>query len=219
MLGHSHTGFALAGAMSVNSLLYRMVPAQPNDWEYLYHAAGRPITYQTIVSWFQHPTPPTEDFWLGIIFKFLFYGMIIGCTMFPDHWERRNKEGGGYELRFSHRGPTHSVAIILLFIFVYIFLFMAILGYLHLNNIAVNPLFLRASCALASAFVLAFVFHILADMITREGVKVLWPAEADIGIPPVKSLRPRTGEWGEYAWLWLFIFGIGILFTLGIVGF
>ncbi|MBE3560633.1 MAG: hypothetical protein IMW89_15660 [Ktedonobacteraceae bacterium] len=39
------------------------------------------------------------------------------------------------------------------------------------------------------------------------------------GIPPFsKEVRPTTGSWGEYAWLWLLIFVASMLFAWGVIG-
>jgi|SRR3989344_2747784 len=49
------------------------------------------------------------------------------------------------------------------------------------------------------AFMLGAVSHLVADMLTKEGVPLLWPLPWKFGIPPFKNLRITTGGWMEKA--------------------
>jgi inner membrane protein len=51
--------------------------------------------------------------------------------------------------------------------------------------------------ALWYAFMIAFVTHIFADFLTKDGVPLLWPIKFRFGFPPVKFLRIKTGGWVE----------------------
>ncbi len=221
MQGTSHRGFALAGAMAINSAIYAVKPApMQNVWELALHVIGRPYTYHMFVLFWQHPTLLiSSDLLTTFLYKLTFYLMLLACSSWPDRWEKKTLEDGTVETRFSpHRGPTHSILILILFISVFGFLYMFAMTYIQLYHVVVSPLILRELCAVAAGFFLAFVLHIIADMLTWDGVKVLWPMETDIGIPPIQRLRPTYGSPGEYIWLWTIIFVTGILFALNIVG-
>jgi inner membrane protein len=43
------------------------------------------------------------------------------------------------------------------------------------------------------AFMIGYISHLLADTITHEGVPWLFPLPTKFGIPPIKSLRMKTG--------------------------
>lgn len=52
---------------------------------------------------------------------------------------------------------------------------------------------------LGTAFTLGYLSHIVADMLTREGVKFWYPlSRAEVGLGP-RALRFSTGSWVEYA--------------------
>jgi membrane-bound metal-dependent hydrolase YbcI (DUF457 family) len=54
---------------------------------------------------------------------------------------------------------------------------------------------------LGTAFTLGYLSHILADMLTREGVKFWYPlSRAEVGLGP-RALRFSTGSWVEYLWV------------------
>jgi membrane-bound metal-dependent hydrolase YbcI (DUF457 family) len=146
--------------------------------------------------------------------------MLIACASWPDRWERRKLVDGTFETRFTpHRGPTHSIVLIVLMLTLFGFLYMFVMAYMQLYHVVISLVVLRILVEIALGIVAAFVLHILADMLTRDGVKLLWPANADIGIPPIRKLRPLYASPGEYAWLWGILFAAGVLFALGVVGF
>lgn len=43
------------------------------------------------------------------------------------------------------------------------------------------------------AFMLGFISHLATDMFTRDGIPLFFPLGFKIGIPPVRSLRIKTG--------------------------
>ena len=54
---------------------------------------------------------------------------------------------------------------------------------------------------LGTAFSLGYISHIVADMLTKEGVHFWYPfSHADVGIGP-RFLRFSTGSWVEYVWV------------------
>lgn len=129
-----------------------------------------------------------------------------GClTGFVFHWVRR--------LLGGHRGLTHSVWVCLACALV----LGLHLGSLHLGDYAL-PLnwdgALGSWSDLGTAFTLGYLSHVLADMLTKEGVKLAYPfLTADIGFGP-RALRFSNGSWLEYVWvvalvaaaLWLWIY-------------
>ena len=44
------------------------------------------------------------------------------------------------------------------------------------------------------AFMIGMASHLVLDMVTKEGVPLLFPIPVEIGIPPVKRLRITTGK-------------------------
>ncbi len=116
-----------------------------------------------------------------------------GClTGMVFHWVRK--------LLGGHRGFTHSLWACVICGFV----LGLNVGTLHLGDyalpIAWNGL-LGSWSDLGPAFTLGYLSHILADMLTREGVKFGWPlVEGDVGLGP-RVLRFSNGSWREYIWV------------------
>lgn len=221
MRGSSHTCFTLAGAALINSAIYAFHP-QPvaGDWEGLVHSAGQPLRWLDLVFFWQHPLAITTN---GVpqtlFYKFLFYGMLVAAAMLPDQIEKRRRADSTQEYRFTpHRGPTHSIVMVVLLVASFSFLYVFAMTYLRLYHVVVAPGIIRTLTTLATAILFAFVLHILADMFTRDGVKLLWPGNTDIGIPPVRQLRPTVDSQLELIWLWLLVFVTGMLFAFGVVG-
>lgn len=48
-----------------------------------------------------------------------------------------------------------------------------------------------------TAFMIGVISHILTDMPTKAGVPLFWPADMNIGIPPVRALRFESGKFIE----------------------
>lgn len=79
----------------------------------------------------------------------------------------------------GHRGFTHSALVA---------------GLLSLAVFAVRP-WLGAA---AVGFLIGYLSHIAADMVTRDGVRLGWPlSRREIGLGP-RRLRFRTGSFMEY---------------------
>lgn len=47
------------------------------------------------------------------------------------------------------------------------------------------------------SFMIGVVAHIIMDLPTKDGVPLLWPVKVEIGIPPIKRLRMRSGKFTE----------------------
>lgn len=86
----------------------------------------------------------------------------------------------------GHRHITHS----LLGLFLFGLGVRALLGVLPLGDkIDTTIVFF--------SFVIAFVSHLIADMVTKEGVPLLFPLPFHIGFPPLEFLRIRTNGLAE----------------------
>lgn len=46
-------------------------------------------------------------------------------------------------------------------------------------------------------FMIGILSHIVMDMLTKDGVPLLWPLKWDFGIPPIKAFRIRSGKFME----------------------
>jgi inner membrane protein len=47
------------------------------------------------------------------------------------------------------------------------------------------------------SFIIAFASHLVTDMLTKEGVPLLFPLPLHLGFPPFEALRLRTNGWVE----------------------
>ncbi|MBO0791580.1 MAG: hypothetical protein J2P36_11610, partial [Ktedonobacteraceae bacterium] len=85
MRGSSHTCFALAGSVLINSAIYAFHPHPlVGDWEGLVHSAGPPLKWHDIVFFWQHPAALTENGTpMNLLYKFVFYGMLIAAAILP----------------------------------------------------------------------------------------------------------------------------------------
>jgi inner membrane protein len=86
----------------------------------------------------------------------------------------------------GHRHLTHSILGVVLFS----------MGVKALLNIM--PLGPTTSVSIIfSSFVIAFVSHLVADMLTKDGVPLLFPLPFHFGLPPFEFMRMRTNGWIE----------------------
>lgn len=141
---------------------------------------------------------------------------LVGCViaadigaLFPDMDQAGNslwnllpaKHGLSKVLRrifYKHRTLTHSVVGMYL---VYVFL-------TWLLPKLLNPIFVNPKLIL-TAFMLGYVSHLLADSLTEEGLPLLFPIDLNIGFPPIKKWRIKTGKWFEkfviYPGVWIYL--------------
>lgn len=85
-----------------------------------------------------------------------------------------------------HRFISHSVIGIVLFSIGTKFL-LGIIGTVLLVDMNIVWL----------AFMIGFISHLLADMLTRDGIPLLFPLPFKFGIPPIRGLRVKTGGFVE----------------------
>jgi inner membrane protein len=81
---------------------------------------------------------------------------------------------------FGHRGATHSL--------------LALAGLVALGDLPFLP---WAWAHLGLLLGWGYASHLLADMLTKSGVPLLWPLDWRIGFPPLRALRFTTGTWPE----------------------
>lgn len=89
-------------------------------------------------------------------------------------------------LLLHHRTLSHSLLGIYLFKLLLEFLVPRLL----------NPLYINSQIVVSSLMI-GLTAHVAADMLTKEGVPLLFPFSVKIGIPPFKSLRITTGKFIE----------------------
>ena len=125
---------------------------------------------------------------------------LIGCTigaLIPDMDQATNRlwdllpAGNLFgkifrNLMLRHRTISHSVLGIWILYKVLEFIVPRIL----------NPNYVNLEIVIASILI-GFISHIAADMLTKEGVPLLFPLPFKIGFPPFESLRIKTGKFME----------------------
>lgn len=199
---NAHKGFSLAGSAVLNSLIYDVYPhvVSSSPVDIALYSVGQPYNFAA----FTHGFPAG----LGletISCKIVFFSVAVLAASFPDRIEKRDKGIIG-----GHRGLSHS----LLFLFLLLSCSIFIDGVLEtfLPSI-LQHLVGAASFGLFSAI----LWHIVADMWTKQGVKVLWPDQTSFGWLP-KGIRPTNNAFFAYVILWAFMGLVGFLFAKGIVG-
>lgn len=88
----------------------------------------------------------------------------------------------------AHRNFSHSILGVLLFGY----------GFDRLLNMTPEYWSLNHQ-AILSAFLIGYSSHIVADMVTIQGVPLAWPLKRKFGIPPYpfEGARIITGKWFE----------------------
>lgn len=150
-----------------------------------------------IVGFIYAPTLPTVNF----LSVFLAFGANFLGGLFPDidqptsdFWD--NFRLGPFIAKFicplfgGHRHFSHS--LIGLFT-------IGLLSNLLLQLIASVIIIPINVPVIWDAFMLGVISHLLMDIVTKEGLPLLWPLKLKIGVPPVKFLRVETGSIVEKA--------------------
>lgn len=99
---------------------------------------------------------------------------------------------------YKHRTFTHSL------IGVYtIYRFLEWLFPRILNSEMVDPAIILWST------MIGIVSHLVSDALTEEGIPIFFPIRFTFGLPPVKSIRIKTGGWFEsfvvYPAVWVYL--------------
>lgn len=99
---------------------------------------------------------------------------------------------------YKHRTLSHSI--------LGVFLIYKLLSWVLPKFL--NPNFIDPEIVLISIMI-GYISHLLADMLTKDGLPLFFPFPFEIGIPPIKALRITTGKWMEnivvYPAIWVFL--------------
>lgn len=60
----------------------------------------------------------------------------------------------------------------------------------------INPSFVNSGLVFW-ALMIGYVSHLFLDLLTEEGLPLLFPIKWKFGIPPIKKMRIKSGKWGE----------------------
>lgn len=59
-----------------------------------------------------------------------------------------------------------------------------------------NSLYIDVTIVYWSVMI-GYISHLVADMLTKDGIPLLFPIQWKFGFPPIKALRVTTGSWVE----------------------
>ncbi len=203
---NAHIGFSLGGSIALNSLInhwYSSASSGASTVDIAFHVAGPVYNSQQILLGL--PGITLEIF----VCKLLYFSVAGLAASFPDRIEKRDNRGLG--IIGGHRAFSHSL------------LFLATLSIILLTldlmiGSWTGALTERLAGAIFFGLWSAIFWHVIADMCTKQGVKVFWPSDKSLGLFP-KFLRPTNSS--PFALLILLFFAgvIAFLFAQGIVGF
>lgn len=136
-----------------------------------------------------HYSPAT----LGAIFLAAHFGSLLPDTdsAAADIWEQiplGGVVGRVADKILTHRSLTHSfLGVVLVAVLVRTLLNLAP-AYWGLETITVW-----------TAFMIGYISHLVADMLTVQGIPLFWPTKTTYGFPPrpIEELRIITGGWFE----------------------
>jgi inner membrane protein len=99
---------------------------------------------------------------------------------------------------YKHRTLTHSL----------IGMYIIFRGLEWLLPKFLNPAFVDPKI-IVWAVMIGYASHLIADSLTEEGVPLLFPINLNMGIPPIKSWRIKTGHWFEnfvvFPGVWVYV--------------
>jgi len=99
---------------------------------------------------------------------------------------------------YKHRTFTHSIIGVFT-----IFKFLEWLLPKFLNKEFIDPQVLLWST------MIGIISHLISDSLTEEGIPIFFPVKFTFGIPPVKWIRIKTGQWFEhfvvYPAVWIYL--------------
>jgi len=107
---------------------------------------------------------------------------------------------GGFLRRifYKHRTITHSMLG-----YVLIYNFFDWLLPRILNSNFIDPTVIFAS------LMIGYLSHLVSDSFTEEGIPILFPLHLTFGIPPIKKIRIKTGQWFEniiiFPVIWIYV--------------
>lgn len=207
---NAHKGFSFAGSVVLSSAIYHFAPhiASSQPVNTVLSSVGKPYTYTEVLAGFPGMNPEL------LAGKIIFFAIVVIFASFPDRIEKR--ASGVIE---GHRGFSHSL-LFLFFLFTgYLFVDWIVGAWLHgYYHFYLPELFQHAIGAAFLGLFSTTLWHVVADMCTRQGVKFFWPDNTAIGWPPFKELRPTNTDLFAHVILWVFIGVVSALFVKGIVG-
>lgn len=121
---------------------------------------------------------------------------IVGGTL-PDIDQASNRlwdllPGGNYlgkifkNLFLGHRTLTHSFLGVFIVFNLFQLIFLKIF----------NPEYINGQLIFAS-FMIGYISHLFGDIVTKDGLPLLFPLKISFGIPPLKFLRIKAGGFLE----------------------
>jgi membrane-bound metal-dependent hydrolase YbcI (DUF457 family) len=203
---NAHIGFSLGGSIALNSLInhwYSSASSGASTVDIAFRVAG-PVYSSSQIS---HGLPGIT---LEIIACKLLYFFVAGlAASLPDRIEKRDKNG--IPLVEGHRAFSHSL------------LLLAALSIVFFTLDLIIGSWMKASAEYIAGSIFfglwsAIFWHVMADMCTKQGVKIFWPSEKSFGLFP-KFLRPTNNSPFALFILLLFVGMIAFLFAQGTVGF
>jgi membrane-bound metal-dependent hydrolase YbcI (DUF457 family) len=100
---------------------------------------------------------------------------------------------------YKHRTITHSLLGLFL---IYNFLNFVLPKLLNTD-------YINTDLILASLMI-GFISHLVSDSFTEEGIPLLFPSRLTFGIPPIRKIRIKTGQWFEnviiFPGIWIYLF-------------
>lgn len=123
-------------------------------------------------------------------------GNIIGSTV-PDLDQAGNRlykllPGGNYlgkilrRMFLGHRAFSHSI--------LGFYIISSIIHFLVFRLL--NPVYVNQDIVYA-AIIIGYISHLVGDIITKDGIPLLFPLNFKFGIPPIKAFRIEAGSWVE----------------------
>lgn len=99
---------------------------------------------------------------------------------------------------YKHRTITHSL---LGYILIYNFFDWLLPRILNSNFIDPTVVFV--------CLMVGYLSHLISDSFTEEGIPLLFPLHITFGIPPIKKIRIKTGQWFEnivvFPVIWIYV--------------
>ena len=89
-------------------------------------------------------------------------------------------------LFLGHRAFSHSIIVFVVISYIIQFLVFRLL----------NPSYVNQDIVYA-AIIIGYISHLVGDIITKDGIPLLFPLKFRFGIPPLRALRIEAGSWIE----------------------
>jgi membrane-bound metal-dependent hydrolase YbcI (DUF457 family) len=144
--------------------------------------------------------------------KLTYYWTVIKCASVPDQIEKVD------DVDMEHRGFSHSIFFMLLLWGGMFLLYLILKDQLHQHEQVLPSWLVQEMWAGCIGVLAGILLHIVADMLSKRGVKAAWPSNVSLS-PLPQSLRYSYKKDNEQYLLWLWIFLSGFLFAINVIGF